>query len=209
MLITPRYRYAWAILVVLSFQPWSAFAVQSGSISGKVKARSGKALSGVLVTASRWDDATKTTDAMSGEKGEFEVTGLKAGEYVIRLEKSGYRSFTSRRVKLEAGDTMKLRSEIELVPDSPPFAIIRGAVFSADGFSLPNASLTVERLTEGKKFKRETTSVDGGEFTFKLPAEKATYRVTANAKGFESASKEVEVDTDEVRQIALSLQRSK
>lgn len=207
MPFTPQYRYALAIPLVLAFGPLLGLAVQSNSsISGRVKARGGKALSGVVITASRWDDATKSTEAISGEKGEFEVSGLKAGEYVIRLEKAGYRSFTSRRVKLDSGETMKLR-EIELVPDSPPFAMIRGAVFTSDGFTLPNATVTIERLTEGKKLKRETTSVDGGEFTFKLPSERATYRVTASARGFESTTKDVEVDADEVRQIAISLTR--
>ena len=209
MHFSPRYRYVWALLVVLGFQAQLAAALQSGSVSGKVKARSGKALGLVRVTATRWDDATKSTETLSEDTGEFEIKGLSAGEYVIRLERHGYRSFTSRRLKVDAGDTVKLRSVIELVPDSPPFAMIRGAVFTDDGFSLANASVRIERISDGKKLKRETTSVDGGEFTFKLPSEKAVYRVTANARGFESASKDVEVDADEVRQIAISLPRSK
>jgi uncharacterized membrane protein len=208
MTISLKYRYALAVAPALAFLPFLASAVQSSSsITGRVKARDGKALPGVLITATRWDDATKSTETTSGEKGEFEVRGLKAGEYVIRLEKSGYRSFTSRKVKVDAGETMRLRSDVELVPESPPFAMIRGAVFTSDGFSLPNANVTIERITEGRKLKREMTSVDGGEFTFKLPAEKATYRITASARGFESASKDIEVDMDEVRQIALSLIR--
>jgi len=209
MFAANRNRYALLAMIVLGLQATVAFALQSGSIVGKVRGKSGKSLPGVLASATRVDDSRKKVEATTGEKGEFEITGLAAGEYVIRFEKTGYRSFTSRNVKLDAGETMRLRNDIELVPDSPPYSMVRGAIFTGDGFGLPNAQVTIERVGEGKRLKRETVSVDGGEFTFKLPPEKATYRVTASARGFESASKDVEVDTDEVRQIALSLVRSK
>ena len=202
-------QYALFCLLVLALPSHSSLAFQSGSIAGRIKERDGKSLAAVVITATRQDDASQKVESTSGEKGEFHLTGLKGGEYVLRFEKAGYRSFTSRPVKLDAGDTMRLRSVIELIPESPPYSMIRGAVFSADGFSIPNANVTVERIGEGKRLKRETTSIDGGEFTFKLPPEKAIYRVSASARGFESSTKEIEVGADEIRQVAISLTRSK
>jgi hypothetical protein len=64
----------------------------------------------------------------------------------------------------------------------------------------------IERIDGGKKFKQETFSQDGGEFAFRLKAEKAKYRVTAAARGFQPASVEVEIDGDEARNVALTLQ---
>jgi hypothetical protein len=39
-----------------------------------------------------------------------------------------------------------------------------------------------------------------------LKAEKAKYRVTATARGFQPASIEIEIDGDEARNVALTLQ---
>ena len=44
---------------------------------------------------------------------------------------------------------------------------------------------------------------------FRLKAEKAKYRITANARGFQSTSTEIEIESDEVRNIALTLQQVK
>jgi hypothetical protein len=64
----------------------------------------------------------------------------------------------------------------------------------------------IERIDGGKKFKQETISHDGGEFAFRLKAEKAKYRLTATARGFQPTSIEVEIDGDEARNVALTLQ---
>jgi hypothetical protein len=66
--------------------------------------------------------------------------------------------------------------------------------------------VVIERIDEGKKFKQETISQEGGEFAFRLKAEKAKYRITATARGFQPASVEVEIDGDEARNVSLKLQ---
>jgi hypothetical protein len=71
---------------------------------------------------------------------------------------------------------------------------------------MPGATVTIERIDGGKKLKQEAFSQDGGEFGFRLKAEKAKYRVTATARGFEPASVEVEIAGDEARNVALTLQ---
>ncbi|MEP7272420.1 MAG: carboxypeptidase-like regulatory domain-containing protein [Acidobacteriota bacterium] len=202
--VVNRHRLLMAIVVV-SLLSIPALA-QSGSISGKVKERDGKVLEGVLVVAAGPNE--RKAEARSNEKGEFELTELKAGDYVLSFERRGFQTFTTRRLTVNSGETVKLSRVIELSTDRPTSAIIRGAVFTADGFSLPNANIKLERLGEGKRLKRETISVEGGEFGFRLPAEKSTYRITASARGFEPATLDVEVDSDEVRQIALTLKKS-
>ena len=90
--------------------------------------------------------------------------------------------------------------------DEAPYSVIRGDVFYGLGFSLPNASVKIERI-DGKKFKEEKLSGEGGQFAFRLKAEKAKYRVTAVANGFQPAMTEIEIEGDEIRNIALTLQR--
>lgn len=181
---------------------------QSASVVGRVKERDGKALEGVVIRAST-TDGKQAGETTSDARGEFELLGLSAGDYVFTFERKGFQTFTTRGLPVEAGEKVKLRRVIEMAPERPPYAVVRGAVFTAEGFSLPNANITIEKVGEGKRLKRETVSVDGGEFGFRLPPEKAIYKVTATARGFVTGSKEIEVSADEVRQIALTLERVK
>jgi Carboxypeptidase regulatory-like domain len=180
---------------------------QGGIIKGKVKERGGKPVEAVLVVAVNAADASKKHETSSDSKGDFELKNLPAGDYLLSFEKKGFDTFKSRQVPVAAGETVKLRSQVELVRERPPYAIIRGAVFTEEGFTLANALVKIEKITEGKRFKSEAVSQEAGEFSFRLTVEKATYRVTATAKGFEPASKDVEIEGDDVRQIAISLKK--
>lgn len=206
--MTSKTRYAIiAAAVLLIASAPASLGQATGSIRGKVKERDGKSLEGVSIKALRGGE--QASETKSDSKGDFVLNGLPAGEYVLSFERAGYRSFTTRAVAVEAGETMRLRRAIELSPERGAYAIIRGAVFTSEGFSLANVRVRIERISEGKRLREETISHERGEFSFRLPAEKATYRVTATARGFEQAVKEIEIEADEVRQIALSLEREK
>jgi carboxypeptidase family protein len=194
------------VFAVLSSLPVLA---QSGAIKGRIKERGGKMLEGVTVRAVHARDEQKKFETKSDAKGEFELKGVSAGDYVLSFERQGFQTFTTRSLSVGEGEILKLSRVIELAPDRPPVAIIRGAVFTGEGLTLPNASVKIERIDEGKRLKRETVSVEAGEFAFRLPAEKATYRITAVARGFQAATKEIGIEGDEVRQIALTLERVK
>ena len=198
-------------LVLIAFLSISAQA-QHGVVKGKVKEQGGKALEGVIVRtrAANASNEKDRHETKTDSKGDFELTGLATADYILTFEHPGFRTFTSRRLEVKDGEIIKLRQAVELSREREGFAVIRGAVFTSEGISLPNASVIIERLGENHGFKkRETTSGEGGEFAFRLPNDKATYRVTAKARGFQPLSKEVSVDSDEVRQIALALERIK
>jgi uncharacterized surface anchored protein len=171
-----------------------------------VKERNGKALEGVIVRATNAENKEDKRETKSDDKGDFEFAALPAGHYSLSLEKQGYKTFISRELEVTAGETLKLSRVIELALESPPYAVIRGAVFQGQGFTLRNATVKIERIDGDKKFKQETVSHDGGEFAFRLKAEKAKYRLTATARGFQTSSIEVEIDGDEARNVALTLQ---
>jgi len=205
-----QFRYAIIcapLLAALLLAPAGAQTkTQTGAVKGRVKERSGKALGGVIVIATSVENKEDKRETKSDDKGDFEFDALPAGRYSLSFEKQGYKTFITRKLEVAAGETTKLSNAVELSREGEPYAVIRGAVFRGPGFTLPNATLTIERIDGGKKFKQETVSQEGGEFAFRLKAEKAKYRVTATARGFQPASVEIDVAGDEARNVALTLQ---
>jgi Carboxypeptidase regulatory-like domain len=195
------------LLAALLLAPADAHSqTQTGALKGKVKERNGKALEGVIVRATSADNKEDKRETKSNNKGDFEFAEIPAGQYSLSFEKQGYKTFNTRKLEIAAGETTKLSSVVELAREGEPYAIIRGAVFHGPGFTLPNVTVIIERMDGGKKFKQETISQEGGEFAFRLKAEKAKYRITATARSFQPTSIEVEIDGDEARNVALTLQ---
>jgi hypothetical protein len=194
-----------ALAVLLAFQA----TAQTGSLKGKVKEAKGKSLEGVLIRATSAKNSDDRVETTSDEKGEFEFASLPGGEYSLSFTKQGYKTFTTRKLEIIPGETLKLRNIIELPRESDPYAVIRGAVLHGVGYTLPNATVTIERIDGGRKFKQETVSQHGGEFAFRLKSEKARYRITAEARGFKGDSIEIEVEGFEVRNVVLKLQPEK
>lgn len=202
------FRYVLLVKLVLLISVVSVFG-QTGIVKGKVKERDGKMLEGVLIRATNVKNKTIVRETKSDSKGDFEFIDLPVGDYSFSLEKKGYATFVSRNLTVTADETLKLKSAIELKREEAPYAAIRGAIFYGAGFSLANATVTIERIDGAGKFKQERLSGEGGEFAFRIKAEKAKYRVTASGKGFQTASTEIEIEGDEVRNVALTLQQVK
>ena len=200
--------------IVLSL---TAAPAEGGQIQGKVKEEGGKMLGGVLVKANRMvtrsldnqDTEQKEYETKTDDKGEFVLRGLLPGNYTLTFELTGYRTFVTRRFELAAGETFKAPKTIEMSREPEAHSLIRGAVLDASGYSLENASVSVER-TDGKKFKKiEKASVTGGQFAFRVPSETGTYRLLASADGFVTATQEVTVDKNEIRSIVIQLEKKK
>ena len=196
------------VIVLCAIFTGSAFG-QSGSIKGKVREQNGRSLEDVLVRASNARNKESRFEIKSDSKGEFTFPELPAGEYSLSFEKQGFKTFTTRKLEVASGDTIKLSRVIEMAREGESYSVIRGAVFHGAGFTLRNAIVTLERIDGIKKLKQDAVSQDGGEFAFRLKAEKARYRITAMAKGFQPASLEIEIESDEVRNIAITLQQEK
>ena len=188
---------------------------ETGSLRGRIREQRGKALAGVKVEATRQPDTDRSPEAgspvgtrttESNSQGEFLLGSLPPGDYVLSFSLSGYRTFTTRRLTVTAGESVRLSRVIELAREEAPYAVIRGAVLQGVGFTMPNALVTLERTDGGRKFRQRTISREGGEFAFRLRAEKATYRVTASSPGWKPATQEIEIEGDEVRNIALVLE---
>jgi Carboxypeptidase regulatory-like domain len=86
-----------------------------------------------------------------------------------------------------------------------PHAVVAGAVFRENGFSLPGATvtLTIKDAPKGKKL--QAVSDARGEFAFRVFPEAATYVVRASLKGFQAVEKEAVIGGEERVEVTLVL----
>lgn len=181
----------------------SLFAQGTGTLKGKVRTTEGKALSDVLITAKKDDKEIKSTKTNS--KGEFSMT-LDEGKYNLVFTKKGYSLGILYNVAVVKNKTTDLGDRLILNIDQGTLVIIKGSVFNADGLSIPEAKVEIERISsDGTTKKLDSTYTNiSGEFTFKFPEEPARFRVTATKDGI-SSSKEISVDMAAVYRLSIKL----
>ena len=85
-----------------------------------------------------------------------------------------------------------------------PQALVSGTVFHKSGRLLPGAKVTVAN-EEGKPKRGRGITDRRGEFAIRVPAGRARYRVTAEAKGFQSQEKTVEIYESEKATVNFQL----
>jgi hypothetical protein len=82
-----------------------------------------------------------------------------------------------------------------------PYALIAGTVFRDPGFALPGAEVALSVRAAPEKGKRpkpqKALSDRRGEFAFRVPAGKAQYVLTVQAKGFAGEEKTVDISGEE------------
>ena len=183
-----------SLIIIVCALSLAAFA-QSGGVKGKVKNENEKGLSGVEIAVKQDGQTVKSTSTNS--KGEFFVSGLADGIYVLTFDKDGFSS-GSFRVEIKKGKVRDLSDKnFILTVDRGTMVIVQGTVFDKDGFSLPGAKVEIARFTGGnvwEKIKAIYSSVDG-EFLFKFPATRPTnYRVTVTYKDTEPQVKDKETE---------------
>ena len=94
---------------------------------------------------------------------------------------------------------------------TPEYAIVGGTVFRDSGLALPGAEVTLAAELEAqvKPAKPLKQISDArGEFAFRVPSERARYRVTAAAKHFQMQEKIVEIQGYERADVTLTLTQS-
>jgi len=178
----------------------------TGAISGRVKVAPGATPGGVAVTVRRGDEevARRETNA----KGEFEFQGLAPGTYGLTLRKAGLEVGRMEDVEVRAGKTVTLKDRLYLPVDDGAIAHIRGSVFDANGRSVGGAKVELARVEADGSVKKLDDRVSNatGSFAFRLPPERARYRLTAKADGMEPATQDVEIEGAAIYRAALSLE---
>ena len=72
-----------------------------------------------------------------------------------------------------------------------------GTVFQDNGIAQPGAKVILASKQQPGKKLQEQTSSPRGEFAFRVPPGPAAYVISASFKGFEVASKEVDIEAQE------------
>ncbi len=185
-----------------------AFAQDTGSVKGKIRTTSGDGIAEVTITARQKGEDVKSVT--SDSKGNFVMSGLKAGLYNLVFTKSGYGQGVLYNIEIKNKKETDLGSRLVLTLDQGTLVIIKGSIFNQDGVSLFGAKVEVVRINSDGSTKKVGTgySSEMGEFTFRFPKGAAKYRVTASVKGV-SASKEIEVDDAAIYRLAITLDLKK
>lgn len=97
-------------------------------------------------------------------------------------------------------------------PPLDTYAIVSGTVFQENGYSLPDAEVTiVPEVAAGdapaKVQKMEAVSSERGEFTFRVPPGPMHYTVSVTAKGYQSQQKSIAVEGQERVEVTFQLER--
>jgi hypothetical protein len=86
-----------------------------------------------------------------------------------------------------------------------PYGLVGGTVFRDPGFTQQGAKVVLTLESQPWKKLQEQVSSPTGEFAFRVKAEPNRYTVTATLKGFEPASKTVEITGQEQVRATLML----
>src|SRR5262245_47995462 len=113
-----RWRIRSAVLTMLALLTLigapAAFA-QTGaaSMTGIVTDQSGATVPGATVTAT--NQATNVTyTALSNEAGNYTVTALPVGNYIIKAELSSFKTAATKPIQVEANQILRIDFKLEL-----------------------------------------------------------------------------------------------
>jgi len=113
---TPRRRLSIGLLLLALglFAPAAAFA-QTGaaSLTGIVTDDSGAAVPGATVTATNQATNVEYT-AVSNDAGNYTVTSLPVGSYVVKAELSRFKTAATKAIQMEARQVVRLDFKLEL-----------------------------------------------------------------------------------------------
>lgn len=174
-----------------------------GAIKGKVRVETGTP-AGVAVVVRRGEK--EVTRVETQKNGDFVVSRLTPGIYGLTFRKAGLSIGTIEDVEVKAGKTRSLGDRLVLTIDEGSIAFLAGAVFTAEGRSVPNAKVELSRILEDgttKKIDGRVTT-ETGSFKFRLSPDPGKYRVSVKTDG-EAVSADVDVDGAAVYRVALNL----
>lgn len=179
----------------------------SGGIKGKVRLENRGAAAGVTVTVRQGE--REVTSVTTDRKGEFLIKNLAPGVYGLTFRKADLSVGTLEKIEVIAGKMRELPDRLILPVNEASIARLSGSVFTESGYSIPGVRIELARVSPDGTLKRVEVrdTNESGQFIFRVPPERAMYRVTAKAEKGEAQAKDVEVDGAMVYRVAFTLKR--
>jgi uncharacterized GH25 family protein len=187
-----------------------------GTLKGKIEDAKGKPIAGAEVRVLRHRDRS-TSETRTDAAGSYSFE-LEPDDYTVSFDAEGFQGGTLVRMQqVEEGKETVVKT-IRLDKQKKRTSLLRGTVFSAEGMTLPSVRVTLMRIAtaeeeKGQKKPRSLslsyTTNSRGEFAFRLPSERARYRVTATVEGYKVESKTIDVAEDESVPLAFNLEKVK
>lgn len=185
---------------------------KTGTLKGRIEDEKGKPIvnAEVRVMSSRTRNVKETT---TDKDGNYSLE-LEPDDYTLSFDAEGYKGGTMTQMQqVEEGKENKVKN-IKLFKGRRT-SLLRGAVFNANGFSLPGVRVKLVRVANEEEakdkkkigsFKMDYITNSRGEFAFRLPPMRARYQVTAIVSGYKPQVKTVDVGEDEAVPLAFSLE---
>lgn len=169
-------------------------AQSTGGVKGGIRNMNGDAIAGATIFARK--GGQDAGSAKSAKNGDFVLEGLEPGLYNLVIEANGYATGVKYDVQVKAGKPRDLGGNLLLQVDRGSQVLIRGSVFYKDGTSVPDCDVDVALVEGNGETKKLTTLTSGisGEFSYRRPEGKATYRFTSKCHGV-TASRDLTVDS--------------
>jgi hypothetical protein len=187
-----------------------------GTLKGKIEDAKGKPIAGAEVRVLRHRDRS-TSETRTDAAGSYSFE-LEPDDYTVSFDAEGFQGGTLVRMQqVEEGKETVVRT-IRLDKQKKRTSLLRGTVFSAEGVTLPSVRVTLTRIATAEEEKERKkprslslsyTTNSRGEFAFRLPSERARYRVTATVEGYQVESKTIDVAEDESVPLAFNLEKVK
>jgi hypothetical protein len=172
----------------------AAYSQTTGGVKGRIRNMNGDAIAGATVTARK--DQRDAGSARAGKNGDFTLDGLQPGLYNFVIEARGYAEGIKYDIEVKPGKIRDLGGNLLLQVDHSSQVMIRGSVFWKDGTSVQACDVEVALVGANGEVKTLTTLTTGisGEFSYRRPEGKATYRFTSKCHGV-TASRDLSVDS--------------
>lgn len=124
----------------------SVFAQQNGTISGQVQDTLGAVVTGASVTVVNAAGVEKT--AVSNQSGEFTVSGLAPGRYIVRVKATNFALYENNEVDVAAGQRQELNVPLTVEAVAENVDVSANAGVSTDPENNAGATVLKEKELE-------------------------------------------------------------
>lgn len=132
----------------VSSPAWGQTSVD-GAISGFVVDASGAALAGASVQVQNASTGLES-DVTSGAKGEFLVTRLPAGEYVVTVDEARFDRLVLREVRVEVGGVTAVEARLQVGHVSTSVTVTAGTEPGGVGMTELSSAAIASTITAGE-----------------------------------------------------------